>query len=105
LLWIGLQSTAVPVAAQAEATPVVITGIQIDAAGGAFLPVAIVGSYREVPRGVRTIQPLSTRVDGIAMSAGDRPLKFETDRPLKIDTERPLKVENVDYTPRLRPGE
>ena len=105
LLWIGMKSTAVPVAAQAGATPVVITGVDMDGAGGAFLPVAVVGSYREVQRGVRTIQPLTTRVDGIAMSATDHPLKFESDRPLKIETDRPLKVENVDYTPKQRPGE
>ena len=105
LLWIGVQSTAAPVAAQADATPVVIKGIEIDGAGGAFLPVAIVGSYREAPRGVRTIQPLTTRIDGIAMSPADRPLKMETDRPIKVETDRPLKVENVDYTPRQRPGE
>ena len=105
LLWMGLKSTAVPVTAQAAATPVVIRGIEIDGAGGEFLPVAIVGSYRQVPRELRTIQPLTTRVEGMAMSAGDRPLKFETDRPLKIETDRPLKVENVNYTPAQRPGE
>ncbi len=104
LLWIGLKSTAVPVTAQATATPVVIRGIEIDGGSG-FLPVAIIGSYREVPRELRTIQPLTTRVNGIAMSPADRPLKMETDRPIKVETDRPLKVENVDYTPRQRPGE
>jgi len=54
---------------------------------------------------VRTIQPLTTRIDGIAMNPADRPLKMETDRPIKVETDRPLKVENVDYTPRQRPGE
>ena len=43
LLWIGIQSTATPVAAQASSTPVVIKGIEIDGAGGAFLPVAKIG--------------------------------------------------------------
>jgi hypothetical protein len=105
LLWIGLKSTAVPVAAQADATPVVIRGIEIDGAGGAFLPVAVVGSYRDAPRGVRTIEKLTTRVEGITMGAGDRALKIETDRPLKIESDRPLKVENVNYTPSQRPGE
>lgn len=104
LLWIGVKSAAPPVSAQAAATPVVITGVQIDGTG-AFLPVGVVGSYRQVPQGIRIIQPLTTRVDGIAMAPADRPLKVETDRPLKIEADRPLKVENVDYTPRQRPGE
>jgi hypothetical protein len=103
--WIGVKNTATPVAAQASATPVVIRGIEIDGAGGAFLPVAIMGSYRQVPREARTIQPLTTRVEGITMSPMDRPLRFETDRPLKIEADRPLKVENVGYTPTPRPGE
>lgn len=105
LLWIGVRDTATPVAAQVSPTPVVIKGIEVEGAGGAFLPVAIVGSYRDVPRGVRTIQPLTTRVEGIAMNPGDRPLKIESDRPLKIEADQPLRVENVGYSPGQRPGE
>src|SRR5574341_995586 len=105
LLWLGVKDTAPSVAAQAAATPVVIKAIEIDG-GGQFLPVAIVGSYRQVPPGTnRVIQPLTTRVDGIAMGAADRPLKVETDRPLKIEADRPLKVENVGYTPGQKPGD
>lgn len=105
LLWIGVKSAAPPVSAQAAPTPVVIKAIELDTASAAFLPVAVVGSYRQVPPGIRIIQPLTTRVDGIALAPADRPLKIEMDRPVKIEADRPLKVENVGYTPGQKPGE
>jgi hypothetical protein len=95
LLWLGSMHTGSPVAAQTSATPVIITGVQVDGAG-AFLPVGVVGAYQRVPRGV-TLGPLSARIDG--------PVKIEADRPLRIESDRPLRVESVPYTPGQRPGE
>jgi hypothetical protein len=102
--WLCVQSVTPGVSAQAAATPVVIKGIDVDLAGGAFLPVAIMGSYRDIPTNPR-IQQLTTRVNGMAQSPADRPLKTEMDRPVKVEADRPLKVENVEYTPSRRPGE
>lgn len=117
LLWIGARSTAPPVAAQAatqnaaqgEAMPVVITGVNIDRPGDAYLPVAIVGNYRQVPPGRAQnrgeIQPLTARIDGSVMLNTSQPVRITSDRPLKIEADRPLKVENVGYSPGQRPGE
>jgi hypothetical protein len=102
--WLCIQSATPGVAAQATATPVLIKGIDVDLAGGAFLPVAVVGSFRDAPTDGR-LQPLTTRVNGIAMGPADRPLKTEMDRPVKVESDKPLKVQNVDYTPSPRPGE
>jgi|ACXJ01.1.fsa_nt_gi hypothetical protein len=87
LFWIGVKDAAPPLAAQAQAqmTPVVIRGIQLQGASNEYLPVGIVG------------QPV--RVDVT------RPVKIETDQPIKIEADRPLKVENVGFTPSRNPGE
>ena len=109
LLWIGARNTAPPVAAQAatqsaaqgDAMPVVITGVTIDRPGDGYLPVAIVGNYRQVPAGRAQsrgeIQPLTTRIEGSVM--------LNPSQPVRITADRPLKVENVGYVPGPRPGE
>ena len=103
LLWLGARHTASPVAAQAQRpapTEVVITGIDIEALQGNYLPVAVVGSYRAIPpRGTATLAPLTTRVDGtITATLAPRTI-------VKVEADRPLPVRQVDYTPRERPGE
>jgi hypothetical protein len=116
LLWIGVKSAAPPVAAQAatqnaaqgDAMPVVITGVNIDRPGDAYLPVAIVGNYRQVPPGRaqrENLQQLTTRIDGQVLLNTSQPVRITADRPLKIEADRPLKVENVAYTAGQRPGE
>lgn len=100
LLWLGLKDAAPGVAAQAPPAParVVVAGVEIDGVPGAFLPVAVAGSYRDVPRGAqRLLEPLTTRV------AGD--VQVQIPRPVKVEADKPLPVQQVDYTPRARPGE
>jgi hypothetical protein len=113
LLWLGLRDTAPPVAAQGAPTPVVITGIRLDQESGGFLPVGIVGSYRQVPprhgamlepHAVRVPAPIHIESRTPLKVESDRPLKIEADHPLKIEADHPLKVESVGYTPKARPG-
>ena len=109
LLWLGVKDIGAPVAAQAAETRVVITGIEIntgDTPRAAFLPVGLVGSYRNVPAVASgQLQPLSARIDGDVNIVASAPVKIEVDRPLKVEADRPLPVYNVGYTPRVRPGE
>ena len=64
LLWLGAQHGATPVTAQAGPTRVIITGVQLEGTD-AFVPVGIVGGYRDLPVGAaRTLRPLTTRVEG-----------------------------------------
>lgn len=97
LLWIGVKDLAVPVAAQAAPTRVIITGVEMDTV--AYLPIAVMGGVRAIPVPLRqTIEPLAVRVSS--------PVQVDTQqRPLKIEADRPLKVETVRYTPGDRPGE
>ena len=101
LLWFGVKDIATPVSAQAAATRVVITGVEIDAGDGiraAFVPVGIVGGYRNVPATASALlRPLSARIEG--------DVNIVTTSPMKIEADRPLPVQNVDYVPRVRPGE
>jgi hypothetical protein len=105
LAWIGMKDFAAPLSAQDAPTRVVITGIEVDAARPAYLPVAIVGSVKTIP------VPLRTTLESLRLGAPvqidtlQRPLKIEADRPLKIEADKPLKVETVRYTPGDRPGE
>jgi hypothetical protein len=97
LLWLGAREGAPPVSAQAGPTRVIITGVEIDKADS-FIPVGIVGAYRDVPAwAIRSLQPLTTRVAG--------EVAVLTRSPLKVEADRPLPVQEVDYTPRARPGE
>jgi len=73
LIAIGPPRTA---AAQAGATRVIITGIDLDGLRDSALPVDVKGLVTIVPAG-----------------------------PLKIEADEPLRVESVPYTPSQRPGE
>lgn len=96
--WIGFNLTVPPVAAQANAQSVILRGIDLNA--DAYLPVGVVGAYRQVPpSAIPTMDRLTVRVDASA------PLNVRTVAPVEIDNRRPVKVENVGYTPGQRPGE
>ena len=97
LAWLGAKELAPGVAAQATATRVVITGVEIEGNGGGFVPVGIVGGYREIPPGAVMLRPMTTRIEGH--------LAVELPGPVKVEADRPLPVQQVDYTPRVRPGE
>lgn len=108
LFWIGVKDIAPPVSAQSQAapTPVIIRGIQMNAAGAEFLPVGVVGGYRQLPAN----SPLSrVAVDVTAGRAlkieSDEPLKVEVMTPVKVEADRPLPVESVQYQPARKPGE
>jgi len=110
LLWIGAKDSAPVVSAQAQpaVTPVVIRGIQIPNGEAGFLPVAVLGSLRQVPAAAAPLlQPLQTEI------AGGRPLQIDSTRPLQVEIDRPVTVqtdaskplvtENVQYTATPRP--
>ena len=97
LAWLGVKDLSPGVSAQTAATPVVITGVQIEGNSGGFVPVAIVGGYREMPRGAELLRPMTTRIEG--------PVSVVVPGPIKVEADRPLPVQQVDYTPRPRPGE
>ena len=78
--WIGLTLSAPPVSAQAQAepTPVIISGVQLrDRAD--FLPVGVLGQPRAVPAAVaRAFQPLDTTV------RNDQPLRVTVPAPRPV---------------------
>jgi hypothetical protein len=97
--WIGLNQTTSPVAAQANATPVILRGIDLGNSD-AYLPVGVVGAYRQIPpTTIPTMERLTVRVEAGA------PLNVRTVAPVEIDNRKPVRVENVQYTPGQRPGE
>jgi len=110
LFWIGIKDTAPPVSAQSQAapTPVVIRGIDVSGPEAGFLPVAVVGGYRQIPSRAReAVERLTTEI------TTDRAIRVESDRPVdvtvqgtvRVEAERPLRVESVPYTPAQRPGD
>jgi hypothetical protein len=109
LFWIGVKDMAAPVSAQqAQATRVVITGIDIAPAAtprGA-LPVMVrpgdVALRVQADAGDR---PLRIAADRPLKIESDRPLAVSIDRPVKVEADTPLKVEQVPYTPGRIPGE
>jgi hypothetical protein len=109
LLWIGVKDSAPAVSAQAQAQPqltsVVIRGIQLPNGEPGYLPVAVLGSIRQVPPAAAAfIQPLQAEITGRPVRVeAPIPLKVEIDGPVKVETDRPLSVENVQYTPTARP--
>ena len=103
LFWLGVQHSAPAVSAQAAATPVVITGIQLSGNNQGFLPVGIAGVYAAIPPVATTVlRPMSTRVEGTPTMT---PIKVNVNQPLKIEADQPIPVQQVDYTPKARPGE
>ena len=109
LCWIGVKDTAVPVAAQqAEATRVIITGVDIGptASPRGALPVMVrSGDVALRIQADRADRPLKIETDRPIKVEGDRPLAVSIDRPVKVEADRPLKVEQVPYTPGRIPGE
>jgi hypothetical protein len=102
LLWLGMTSAIPPLSAQAAQTepmPVVIRGIAIDGDATGFVPVAVVGTYRQVPAAVGgLLEPAAIRITG-----GSVPVRVET--PVKVEADRPLPIVSVPYTPQRVPGE
>jgi hypothetical protein len=109
LLWIGVKDIAVPVAAQqAEATRVVITGVDIAPAGASWgaLPVTVrPGDAALRMQADRPDRPLKIEIDRPVKVEGDRPLAVSIDRPVKVEADEPLKVDQIGYTPGRIPGE
>ena len=108
LFWIGARDMSVPVAAQAEATRVIVTGVDIGAGGAprGALPVMVRASDAalrvqadspEKPLRMEAVRPVTIQ--------GDRPLAVSLDRPVKVEADTPLKVEQIPYTPGRIPGE
>jgi len=105
LLWLGIRDTAPAVAAQADATRVVIAGVDMPREANAFLPVGVVGSYPAVPGPLRDrLELTEVRVATPVNVVVPQPLRITSDRPLKVEADRPLPVENVPYIPGARPG-
>jgi hypothetical protein len=88
LLWLGLKDVAPSVAAQAPAgpTPVVITGVRLENQPRDSMPTRVVGTVSVA------VTPQTV-------------VRIQADRPLKVEADTPLPVQQVDYTPRVRPGE
>lgn len=99
--WIALTNTASPVSAQQDATPVVITGIELRQPND-FLPVGVLGQLRSQ----RGLQPLDINVrnERVPISVSQT-LDVRAIGSIRIDSDRPIKVENVGYTPAQRPGD
>jgi hypothetical protein len=109
--WIALGPATSPLSAQAGAqaaaqarvappTRVVITGVDL-ASGEPFIPVGVVGAYRQIPA------PLRREIERVVVNVDTQsePLRVETVGPVKVEADRPLPVESVKYTPGQRPGE
>jgi hypothetical protein len=105
--WIALQQSGTAVSAQQTATPVVLTGIDLQEQTD-YMPVSILGQARSVPGPLAgRFRPLDTAIrneQSIPVSI-PLPIDVRTVGTIRIDTSRPLKVENVGYTPAPRPGE
>ena len=105
--WIAVNQTMPRVEAQAQvaATPVIIRGVDIHE-GTSVLPVAVVGSFRDVPpQFTRELERLTVSVQGTVNVNPTAPVRITTDRPIKVEADQPLKVESVPYTPAQKPGE
>ena len=68
-----------------------------------FLPVALVGTVRQIPPAHSDVlEPSLMHIAGPIAVEVREPLKVEVEQPLKIEADRPLKVEQVPYTPSIR---
>lgn len=108
LFWLSLQGIAPPVSAQAQpaATPVIIRGVELSQPDAGFLPVAVVGSFKQVPGAARQlVEPLTAEITAAGPLRVEtiRPLKVEIDHAVKVENDQPLLVENVQYSPTARP--
>ena len=107
--WIAFTQTGTPVSAQQSATPVVITGIDLERSAD-YLPVSVLGQPRNVPGGLSgRFQPLDATVRNERAIAvlTQAPVDVRTVNALRIESDRsrPVWVENVGYTPARQPGE
>ena len=105
--WLALTHASVPVTAQQAATPVVITGIELEQDDtlpvavreiqlrdrNAFLPVAVLGQVENRSQTER-FQPIDIRASA--------PLKVDVDRPIRIA--EPVTV-RIPVTSSPRPGQ
>ena len=109
--WMAIRDTGVPVAAQqaqAQATRVIITGVDIPATASSqgALPVMVrPGDAALRIQADRPDRPLEVAIGRAVKVEGDRPLAVSIDRPVKVETDIPLKVEQVPYTPARVPGD
>ena len=101
LAWLGFHQTATPVTAQAQATPVVITGVEMGANRG-FLPVGVVGQAFVPDRTLRPVD-MNIRNERVTVAVG-HVLDVRPIGAIKIEADRPLLVENVGARPAPRPG-
>ena len=95
--WIALTHTGVPVSAQQKATPVVITGVELQrnvmlpvtVSGvdlfdrNAYLPVGLLGQVDNPPQPTR-FRPVEMRPTSTIKIEADRPIRVEADPPLKV---------------------
>ena len=105
--WIAVNQATPRVQAQAQAaaTPVIIRGVDLRE-GTSLLPVAVVGSFKDVPPELtRQLERLTVSVQGTVNVNPIAPVRITTDRPIKVEADQPLKVESVQYTPGQKPGE
>jgi hypothetical protein len=104
LLWLGLKEAAPSVAAQSP-TRVTITAIELEPGSTGYLPVGLVGTYREVPaRANDTLERVRVQISEPIAVHAPRPLRIEADRPLTIQVDRPLPVQAVREPGSQRPG-
>jgi hypothetical protein len=111
--WLAVTQGAQPVAAQRQSEPqrVVITGVQIDDQR-AFLPVAVMGQYRNIPAGVNLTPPHTTVGQGpsqlrVTIDTSQAPLRVDLPVPIVVNVEpgnSPLRTQEVPFTPQPRPG-
>jgi hypothetical protein len=104
LLWLGAKEGAPAVAAQ-NPTAVTVTGIELAPGSTGYLPVGVVGTYRQVPGPhAEVLERARVQViDPVAVHTL-RPLKIEADRPLKIEADRPIPVQAIREPGSQRPG-
>jgi hypothetical protein len=94
--------TATPVTAQQQATPVVITGIDLQGARN-MIPVAVLGETNIGVGGSNTsgfqLRPLDVKLDDTqpVRVAVPLPLEVHHATPIRIEADRPIRVENVGY--------
>lgn len=93
--WIAINNTSVQVLAQrAEATPVIIRGVEGEPGKQPLIPVSVMGSTVLRIESERPIEVVAAQ-----------PFKVEADRPLPVETgNQPLLIRTVSDPPASRPG-
>ena len=104
LAWLGVKDLGTPVAAQTaptqNATPVVITGIEMRGRVNNAIPIV-----QTEPLEISSARPIVIEANRPLQIEAVRPIPIRGTVPLKIEVDRPLPVENVPYRPSQRPGE